>query len=258
MTDHLEMLLSQKAEKYNTKKFIETDPVQFPRKLFDMGASLQDVEISAVISSWLAYGSRSQFIPKIKEIHEIMEWNPYEYIIQEKYHQFMMNDNVLYRFFKWSDFWLLCSHLNEYYTFELGSLSVGCGFNQRYMRHKPFPFLNSLIDTFVGIKGFPKSTSSACKRLNMFLRWMVRDDDIVDIGLWNLDKKLLIIPLDTHVHQMALKLGITTRTQTNMKTAVEITEFFKRIFPDDPAKGDFALYGWGIDNQIQNSENENH
>ena len=247
MTDHLETLLSQKAEKYNTKKFIETDPVQFPRKLYDRGMDIKDIEISAIISSWLAYGSRKVFLPVIRVLHEIMNWQPFEFIKNREFASFKDMNFAMYRFNTYADFYRLCDNMYIYYFYMDDGQSIG-----DVLKTDDDPLLK-LIHMFDNINGFPKNKKSACKRLCLLLRWMVRNDDIVDIGLWNLDKKLLIIPLDTHVHQMALKLGITTRTQTNMKTAVEITEFFKRIFPDDPAKGDFALYGWGIDNQIQNS-----
>lgn len=84
----------------------------------------------------------------------------------------------------------------------------------------------------------------------MFMRWMVRDDGIVDIGIWKtVDKNDLVIPLDTHVHRIALELGITKRKTTDIKTAKEITHYFRRIFPGDPARGDFALFGYGVNNK---------
>ena len=84
----------------------------------------------------------------------------------------------------------------------------------------------------------------------MFMRWMVRNDGIVDLGLWKtVNSKDLIIPLDTHVHSMALELGITKRKTTDFKTAMEITDYFKTIWPFDPCLGDFALFGYGVNNR---------
>ena len=86
----------------------------------------------------------------------------------------------------------------------------------------------------------------------MFLRWMVRDDGIVDLGLWDtniISSKDLILPLDTHVHRMSLELGITSRKSTDIKTAQKITDYFKTIYPDDPCLGDFALFGFSINNK---------
>ena len=94
------------------------------------------------------------------------------------------------------------------------------------------------------------SKGSACKRICMFLRWMVRRNSPVDMGLWmKLDPKCLIIPLDTHVHRIAVKWWFTSRKHADMKAAVEITQFFKLMFPDDPVKGDFLLFGYGIEHK---------
>ena len=97
---------------------------------------------------------------------------------------------------------------------------------------------------------FYNTPNTSAKRIAMFMRWMVRNDGIVDLGLWKtVNSKDLIIPLDTHVHSMALELGITNRKITNIKTAQEITDYFKTIWPNDPCLGDFALFGYGINNK---------
>jgi uncharacterized protein (TIGR02757 family) len=107
--------------------------------------------------------------------------------------------------------------------------------------------LNGLISLFIGVKGVPQDTSSACKRLCMFLRWLVRDDGIVDLGLWHIiDKKDLIIPLDTHVFQIATRLNIINKKTSNFHTAQEITNKMKEVFDTDPTKADFALFGFGV------------
>ena len=233
-------------EKYNTKDFIKTDPIQFPRRLYDCGMDIKDIEISAIISSWLSYGSRKVFLPVIQSLHEIMNWHPYEFIKNRKFESFEGIDSTMYRFYSYDDFYRLCGSLYIRYFYMHDGQSIG-----DVLKMYDDPLLK-LIYMFDHINGFPKNKKSACKRLCLLLRWMVRDDGIVDMGLWKLDKSKLIIPLDTHVHKTALKYGITNRKQADMKTAVDITNFFKRIFPEDPAKGDFALYGLGIDNQIQN------
>lgn len=102
---------------------------------------------------------------------------------------------------------------------------------------------------FDNITGFTKNDKSACKRLNMLLRWMVRKNSPVDLGLWDINPSKLIIPVDTHVRRMALELGLTKRKQADMKTAIEITNAMREIWPDDPAKGDFALFGYGINHK---------
>ena len=107
--------------------------------------------------------------------------------------------------------------------------------------------LRSLLDYFCGIKGIPYlKNNSSCKRLNMFLRWMCRKNSPVDFGIWDYDPKNLIIPLDVHVMQAAQKLGLTKAKTPSFKTAIEITEEMKEAFPNDPCRGDFALFGYGL------------
>lgn len=112
---------------------------------------------------------------------------------------------------------------------------------------------HALRQMFGHCYGIPSLFSpSAAKRVNMFLRWMVRKDD-VDVGVWShvLDKSKLLIPVDTHVMRMAAALGITSQKTANEKAMLEITEYFKAIFPDDPCMGDFALFGYGVNNRLK-------
>lgn len=152
----------------------------------------------------------------------------------------------LYRFYTWGDFHDLCQKLWElYYSY----FSM-----QHYIRHMKEKLglqpIEILVAKFGSIKGIPNNTTSACKKLNMFLRWMIRKNSPVDLGIWSaLEPSSLIIPLDTHVHKQALNMGITKRKQADMKTAKEITKYFADIFPGDPARGDFALFGYGINNK---------
>ena len=97
----------------------------------------------------------------------------------------------------------------------------------------------------------PKNTTSACKRICMFLRWMVRDNSPVDLGLWSsfIDKKTLIIPMDTHVMQQAQRLGLIKNKTASMSAALKLTQELSKIFPEDPLKGDFALFGYGVNNK---------
>lgn len=110
--------------------------------------------------------------------------------------------------------------------------------------------LEQLQRLFGDVKGVPDmETKSGCKRLCMFLRWMCRHGSPVDFGLWTIcDPRNLIIPLDTHVHKQALRLGLVKRRTPDLQTAIEITDRFAEIFPDDPTKGDFALFGYGVNN----------
>lgn len=229
-------LLIKLADQYETKEFIKDDPIRFPHEVANRGGGRRDIEISAILSSWLAYGNRAQFCSRLEALHDMMRYKPYEYLNSRSWRIFKDCHDTLYRFFSYHDFYRLMMRIVDIYDWDLFE------FND----DDPFYYL---IFCFKGLKGFPKDDNSACKRLNMLLRWMVRKNSPVDIGLWDLDPAKLIIPVDTHVHRMALELGLTKRKQADMKTALEITEAMREIWLDDPAKGDFALFGYGINNK---------
>lgn len=239
----LKELLIRLAERYETEEFIKNDPIQFPHEVAKRGGSVKDIEISAILSSWLAYGKREQFCNRLEALHHLMGYKPFEYLCSQSWRIFKDCDSTMYRFNTYHDLYMLFDNLRIYY-FDI---------------HKPYLIggvlsynsnpLQKLIDMFDNIKGFPKNAESACKRLNMLIRWMVRKDSPVDLGLWLIDPSKLIIPVDTHVHRMALDLGLTKRKQADMKTALEITDAMREIWPKDPAKGDFALFGYGINHK---------
>lgn len=233
-------LLIRLADKYETKEFIKDDPIRFPHEVANRGGSRRDIEISAILSSWLAYGKREHFCYRLGTLHHLMGYKPFEYLCSQSWKIFNDCYETMYRFFTYHDFYTLMEKLH--FIFGVNPLA----FYDSYFHENP---LDSLINALYGIKGFPKDHKSACKRLNMLLRWMVRKNSPVDLGLWDLDPAKLIIPVDTHVHRIALELGLTQRKQADMKTALEITFAMREIWPDDPAKGDFALFGYGINHK---------
>lgn len=239
----LKELLIRLAERYETKEFIKDDPIHYPHEVAKRGGSVKDIEISAILSSWLAYGNRKQFCSTLQALHELMDYKPYEYLNSHSWRIFKDCDCSMYRFFTYHDFYTLFDNLRIYYFDIYKSHSIG-----EILRQSNDP-LQKLITLFDNIKGFPINDKSACKRLNMLLRWMSRKDSPVDLGLWNIDPSKLIIPVDTHVHRMALDLGLTKRRQADMKTALEITDAMREIWPEDPAKGDFALFGYGVNHK---------
>jgi uncharacterized protein (TIGR02757 family) len=187
----------------------------------------------------MAYGSRKVFLNILDNLHTTMDSSggPYSFIIDKGYYSLKNGENnTLYRFYKWSDFISLAERIREVLlsngTLEADDMELRKMFN--------------------GINGIPLVCStSANKRLHMFLRWMVRVGSPVDFGLWDsLSPSELIIPLDTHVYQESVKLGLTSRKCADIKTASEITDHLKEIWPDDPVRGDFALYGIGINKPI--------
>ena len=218
--------LESLAIEYNSPEYFITDPISIPRHFFLLykknEATLQDVEISAVIAAHLAWGRREMIVRDCKRAMDEMEWNPYKYVMDGKYKK---DDSSLHRTIKWSEFALICERLKDFYSKEksLESLSP-----DEIREH---------------IYGRKSDKNAANKKIHMMRRWMVRDDGAVDMGIWrNTSASCLIIPLDVHVHRSAIELGITKRKSADYKTALEITEFLRRVFPKDPCLGDFALF----------------
>lgn len=248
MKEELKNNLRLWASVYETKEFVKDDPIRFPHEVANRGGGERDIEISAILSSWLAYGNRAQFCSILEALHDKMDYKPYDYLCSHSWKIFKDCDSTMYRFNTFHDLYMLFDNLRITYLHGYKGFPIGDILSWSY---EP---LKKLIDMFDNIKGFPKDNKSACKRLNMLLRWMVRKNSPVDLGLWDIDPAKLIIPLDTHVHRMALDLGLTKRKQADMKTALEITDAMREIWPEDPAKGDFALFGYGI----EHSKSYNH
>lgn len=240
--------LKRWAEQYETAEFIQSDPVQIPHR-YD---SRVNIEISAFVTAWIAWGNRKQIIQKADFIdREIFKGEPYHYITGTNvepgavpmWHAYKGSKENFYRTFTYADFHDLCARLFDVYSkFENMEKAL-----QAQPGGRPLEQLQRL---FGDVKGVPDmETKSGCKRLCMFLRWMCRHGSPVDFGLWTIcDPRNLIIPLDTHVHKQALRLGLVKRRTPDLQTAIEITDRFAEIFPDDPTKGDFALFGYGVNN----------
>lgn len=241
--------LKRWAEQYETAEFIQSDPVQIPHR-YD---SRVNIEISAFITAWIAWGSRKQIIQKADFIdREIFKGEPYHYIVGNtvapgavpEWKQYAGSKESFYRTFTYADFYDLCARLYDVYT-SFDSMEAAIKKAHETNGETALATLQSLFGSVKGIPDF--ETQSACKRLCLFLRWMCRKGSPVDFGLWDVcDPRNLIIPLDTHVHKQALRLGLVKRRTPDLTTAIEITDRFAEIFPNDPTKGDFALFGYGV------------
>ena len=218
------------AQEYNDPKYFTEDPIIFPKHFagkYDAGeASLQDIEIAALLASHLAWGRRAMIVRDCGRMLDEMCWRPYDYVMNGEYR----NENVsLHRTIKWSEFAVICERLKGIYG----------------MRDS----LEGMTDLEIRCQIFSQKEDKKApnKKINMMRRWMVRDDGKVDLGVWrNSDKKELILPLDVHVYTQASSLGLTSRKQKDIVTAREITDAFKEIWPDDPCLGDYALFGYGV------------
>lgn len=230
MDERLKETLIEWAVKYNDPAYFEEDPIAFPRK-FAEGMkhgqnSLRDVEVAAVIAAHLAWGRRSMIVRDCGRAFDEMYWKPYDYVMNGDYRD---SDESLHRTVKWSEFARICGNMKEIYT-RRESLE---GLSDEEFRCLVY-----------GRKPDPKAPN---KKISMMRRWMVRNDGKVDLGVWrNSSPDSLLIPLDVHVHDTAVKLGLTSRKQKDIVTVREITDVFREIFPGDPCLGDFALFGYGV------------
>lgn len=242
-------LIRRLAREYNKPEYFDNDPIIFPKFFYEAymnkpsrvaqihknfqipkgyKVQLPDIEIVAVIASYLAWGRRNMILRDIKRALDQMGWKPLAYVMAGEYKN---EDTSLHRTIKWSDFAAVCQRLREFYaeSVTLENLSVE--------------------ELRVRIFGQKKDNSAANKKIHLLRRWMARQDGVVDLGLWKqIPENELIIPLDTHVHQTALSLGITKRRNANLQTAREITDFLLKAFPLDPCQGDFALFAYAVEN----------
>ena len=230
MDNSLKETLIGWAEEYNDPKYFQEDPIIFPTrfaKMLEAGkASVADVEISALLSSHLAWGRRAMIVRDCDRMFEEMSWKPYDYVMNGEYRD---ENASLHRTIKWSEFAGICSRLRGIY----GSRDSIEGLTDMEIRCRIF--------------GQKEDRKAPNKKISMMRRWLVRDDGKVDLGVWKeSDKTRLILPLDVHVYGQAMALGLTERRQKDIVTAQEITDAFKEIWPEDPCKGDFALFGYGV------------
>lgn len=231
-------ILKDWARNYNSQDFVKSDPIQFPKRYTGRNA-----EISGFVTSWLSFGNRKAIIKAAEWLDNVFCENPYCWVMNRQYSLYCNDHRKIYRFLSYDDLFRLGNRLHKLYEcYE--------SMEDMIMSEYDKTPVQVLSYYFNGINGIPDyNKGSACKRLCMFLRWMVRNDGIVDMGIWKqISPMQLIIPLDTHVYKLALALGITKRNTPDMQAAIEITDFFKGIFPTDPALGDFALFGAGISN----------
>ena len=217
------------AEKYNDPQYFQEDPVIFPKHFVSGPGNtyrLADVEIAALIAAHLAWGRRSMIVRDCTRALDEMSWKPYEYVMAGEYRD---DNSSLHRTVKWSEFAMICRNLRDIYSHTDSLENLDC----QQIRTQVF--------------GQKEDLRAPNKKINMMRRWMVRDDGKVDLGVWkHTGKSSLLIPLDVHVYEMAASLGLTSRNQKDIRTVQEITDAFREIFPDDPCKGDFALFGYGL------------
>lgn len=240
--------LDKLVEKYENKTFIESDPIQIPHRYKDK----EDIEIVAFISALFAYGSRKVFIPKLDELFSKMGKKPLEYI---KNGEFSNLINFNYRFAKENDVIEILKILSKLYNSnETLQTLFRYGYEQKsdikgmLQVVTDYFYLNSTDNVgegFYFMLANPKN-NGAMKRLNMFLRWLVRKPP-VDFGLWDfIPTSELLIPLDTHVAKISREMNLLTRKSNDFKAVLKLTDKLKQFDANDPTKYDFAIYAKGI------------
>jgi len=252
----LKLFLDEKADYYNQPSFIKNDPVSIPH-LF---TKKQDIEIMGLWAAVLAWGQRVTIINKCHELIKLMDHAPYDFIMNHRESDLKSLLKFKHRTFNDTDTLYFIQFFKHYYAenksledaFIKGVIPDSDNVEQGLINfHK----------IFFSLEDFPERTkkhiatparNSACKRLNMYLRWMVRKDNKgVDFGIWKKIKaSQLVCPCDVHVDRVARKLGLIKRKQTDWQTAVELTENLKKLDANDPVKYDFALFGLGVEGQF--------
>ena len=251
MTDsELRQLLFSEARRINSPEFIGADPVQFPR----MFSKQQDVEVAALLSATIAWGNRKMICRNCAKMMALMDMQPYTYVMDEGYEDLPDEGNIHRTFFN--------ANLKHYLrglrlAFERhGSLeglakSAGAGDSEGPAWTFAAALAAVLAEANCGVadcRCLPTRTgTSALKRLNMALRWLVRADGIVDLGIWKcITPAQLYIPLDVHVSDTSRQLGLLQRRSNDRKAVEELTAALRRYCPEDPALFDYALFGIGM------------
>ncbi|MCS6822613.1 MAG: TIGR02757 family protein [Microscillaceae bacterium] len=245
-------ILDKAYLRYNTPQFIEQDPIAIPH-LF---SQKQDIEIMGFFAATLAWGNRTTIIKKCKELITLFDNAPYQFILQHQESDLKALQHFKHRTFQPTDLLYFVAFLRYWYE-KHTSLETAFLVPTQAQEIDVKKSLIQFHEFFFGfLSDYPKRTqkhiatplrNSACKRLNLFLRWMVRkDSQKVDFGLWHgISTRQLICPCDVHVERVALHLGLIPKIQSNWQTAQLLTQKLRTFDAEDPVKYDFALFGLG-------------
>lgn len=288
VTADIKAFLDRKVDEYNRPQFIEGDPICIPHRF----TRKQDVEIMGFFAALLAWGQRKTIINKCTELIDRMDGAPFDFVKSHREKDLKQLLGFRHRTFNDTDLLYFISFFRAHYdrhgTLEDAFIppSANTGFRDEYIEayatdgediaisspvcyvqelgEPPFTVeqaLNRFRSYFFSLPDYPVRTrkhisspaqNSACKRLNMFLRWMVRKDGRgVDFGLWKrISPSQLICPCDVHVERVSRRIGLIQRKQSDWKTALELTGNLRQLDADDPVKYDFALFGLGVEGEM--------
>ena len=249
---NLKAYLDEQVNRYNRPDFILNDPISVPHQF----TKLQDIEIIGLWTAVLAWGQRKSIMKSAARLVELTDGAPHDFILNHKERDRARFLDFKHRTFQPTDTLWFLEFFQSYYR-QNDSLEDAFA---RHLRPEDITVENALRgfhDLFFADENAPQRTrkhiatparKSSCKRLNMFLRWMVRRDDKgVDFGLWRRIKPAqLLLPLDVHTDRTARRLGLLERKQTDWQAVKELTEKLRKFDPADPVKYDFALFGMGV------------
>lgn len=245
----LKAFLDEKVIQYNNLKFIESDPIQIPHQF----SKKEDIEIAGFLTATIAWGNRKSIINNANRMMELLDHSPFEFVTQHEIADLEGLQNFVHRTFNGDDFVQFIKSLKHIYVNHNGLEAI-------FKEHAEKKSLQQSIHEFKKIffetphlERTKKHVSdplknSAAKRINMYLRWMVRQDQVgVDFGIWkSLSPSQLSCPLDVHSGNVARKLGLLKRKQNDSKALAELDKNLRRLDPIDPVKYDFALFGLGV------------
>jgi len=249
MAGDLKQFLETKVDKYNQPSFILDDPISIPHFF----SKKQDIEIAGFFSAVFSWGNRTTIIRKSKELMQFMDMSPHQFCLNYNNNDAKKLKRFKHRTFNEDDLLYFVEFFHYHYT---RSKTLETAFS-KWMNtgddniEKALNGFKTYFFSLEHLKRTEKHISSplqksTCKRLNMFLRWMVRKDDKVDFGIWKkISPSQLICPIDLHVARVARRLNLLKRKQTDWLAALELTNNLKKLDSKDPAKYDFALFGLG-------------
>lgn len=245
----LKEFLDEKVDLYNRPDFIESDPIQIPHRF----SLKEDIEIAGFLAATLAWGNRKMIINSANKLINLMGNAPYDFVMSHSETDLERLDNFVHRTFNAADAKTFVRALKNIYQNHHGLEAV---FNQNAENHRLQNNIHNFRNLFFEIKHEARTQkhisdplkNSAAKRINMYLRWMVRDDERgVDLGIWeSISPTQLSCPLDVHSGNVARKLGLLTRKQNDFQALEELDANLRKLDATDPVKYDFALFGLGV------------
>ena len=252
MNHDLSSFLNKKVKEYNRPTFIIADPICIPHAF----TKKQDIEIAGFFAAIFAWGNRTTIINKSRELMQLMHNAPHDFCLQHSETDLKKLLHFKHRTFNTTDLLYFISFFNQHYK-NFSSLENAFTKNITAADENVENALNGFYEYFFSLEDVPHRTlkhiaspakNASCKRLNMYLRWMVRKDNCgVDFGIWKKIKpSQLIVPLDVHVARVARHFKLLERKQTDWQAALELTAALKQLDANDPAKYDYALFALGV------------